>query len=249
MLRFLGQWLFEFRHLLLGREHHDGIVPDDAKPGREELMHSLRWTLSALRRKLLGTPAPVPRGLTERLVTDLAIVDKPVRILFVCEGNICRSPYAERRLLELFAGHDDRFEVASAGMLPRNARASPPAAIAAANRRGIDLSTHRSRHAFEESMKEASQVLIFDRVNLKSVLARYPQYAGKVFLLGELSRQRGHVREIDDPFGKAAEDFDSTYGQIDQCLEVYAALSLAIINKEEKQTCSIQLPAPRRAYP
>lgn len=222
LIAYLAQWLFEFRHLAAGREFHDGYASDDKQPGINEIKKACLSMAWGLRKKLFGSPKPARAGLREKIVADLQSGDAHIRILFVCEGNICRSPYAELKLWQLVQKHADKFEIASAGMLPRNRRASPQIAIEAAARRGVEMTTHLSEHAFDEKMKNATQVLIFDRVNYRSIMARYPRHANKIFFIGELAAKNGSVVEIADPIGKATATFDATYQQIDLCLQGYA---------------------------
>lgn len=222
LMVYLAKWMLEFRHLLLCREFHDGITKDDAGPGLTEIKRACVSFTNAIRKRLLGAPQPHAAGLKQKIVTDLKSSTSQVRVLFVCEGNICRSPYAELKLWQLIHEHADKFEITSAGMLPRNQRGSPQVAIEAAARRGVEMEKHLSQHAFDEKMRSATQVLIFDRVNYNSIMARYPFYAEKIFFIGELAGQDGKVVEIADPIGKATATFDATYQQIDVCLQGYA---------------------------
>ncbi len=66
------------------------------------------------------------------------------RILFLCLGNICRSPYAAAVLRRELSGRPDAPAVESAGLLAPG-RPSPPEARRVAARRGVDLAAHRSR--------------------------------------------------------------------------------------------------------
>jgi protein-tyrosine-phosphatase len=132
--------------------------------------------------------------------------------MFVCQGNINRSSYAELKSKQLFDA--DRFQFSSAGMLPRNRRASPAVAIAAAARHGVDMSAHRSRHATRALLDAADIVIVFDEINLNSIAARYPDLGKPLFLLGEA----GAGAQILDPEGKDESTFLSTYRQIDACL-------------------------------
>lgn len=226
---YLAKWVLEFRHFLLGREFHDGFTMDDKRPGLAEIKRGGISFAHSLRRKLIGSSGPQAAGLKQKIITDLKSEGSQVRVLFVCEGNICRSPYAELKLWQLIHQHAEKFEITSAGMLPRNQRGSPQVAIDAAARRGIEMNKHLSQHAFDEKMRSATQVLIFDRVNYNSIMARYPLYASKIFFIGELAGQDGKVVEISDPIGKATATFDATYQQIDDCLQGYAETVLSTI--------------------
>ena len=80
------------------------------------------------------------------------------RILVVCKGNICRSPFAEAYLKRRGPG----LEVESAGHYPAEGRESPPAACEAALRFGVDLSRHRSRVLTRGQVEWADLILIFE---------------------------------------------------------------------------------------
>ena len=118
---------------------------------------------------------------------------------------------------------DAALRIGSACMLPRNARPSPPAALAAAARRGVDLAGHRSQHAWAETVAQAAVILIFDQVNRRSFEARYPELRERVFLLSALDNA-GSETEIADPDGKSEAFFASTYERIDRCTERLARL-------------------------
>src|SRR5947207_2988901 len=102
-----------------------------------------REALGAWRRRLWLRLPPVRRRLTRRARQAW----ERGTIAFVCFGNICRSPFAER-LANQRLGSARR--VASAGYFPEEGRRSPEPAIAAAERFGIDLRPHRSRVLTDE---------------------------------------------------------------------------------------------------
>lgn len=92
------------------------------------------------------------------------------RILFVCTGNICRSPTAEgvARALAEKQGVGHLFEFASAGTVGYHAGEPPdPRAIAAAARRGYDLALLRARQVTEKDFLRFDYVLAMDRDHLK----------------------------------------------------------------------------------
>ena len=90
------------------------------------------------------------------------------RILFVCLGNICRSPMAEGVFSHVAteAGHGERFVVESAGTGDWHIGNPPdPRAVAAAGRRGIDLSSQRARQVREEDFETFDLVIAMDGSN------------------------------------------------------------------------------------
>jgi protein-tyrosine-phosphatase len=210
-------WAWSFHRLALGREHHDAFVLDDMKPGLREVQDLLRPRLRAL----LGRkdkPQPPEGSLAQRLALMAKSQNRMVEVLFVCQGNINRSSYAELKAKQLFdAG---RFHFSSAGMLPRNRRGSPAVAIAAAAQHGVDMSAHRSRHATAALLAAADIVIVFDQINLDSIAARYPELDKEVFLLGDADGAA--ERQILDPEGKDETTFLSTYRRIDASLSKLA---------------------------
>lgn len=206
-------WVWSFHRILLGREHHDTLVLDDKGPGLAEL------------RELVGARLPTRRapdghaiGLASRLA-QLMASGSTVDVLFVCQGNINRSSYAELKSTQLMGS--ERLRFASAGMLPRNRRGSPAVAIGAASQHGVDMSSHRSRHAGAELLRAASMIIVFDEINLRSIQRRYPALRNQVFLLGELDAGAAEL-EIHDPEGKTEATFLATYRRIDACLMALA---------------------------
>ena len=223
LIGYLTNWIGEFRHLALGHEFHDGYVKDDKRPGVEEMKSFLTQLSTTARTKLMGWTPPLRTGLREKIAASLKAGTAPIRILVICDGNICRSPYAALKLEQLLAQYGNRFEIHSAGMLPRNRRASPQVAIEAAGRRDVPMLAHRSQYAFEDSVDAATIILIFDSVNLRSMTTRYPAQLDNVFFVGELLQIGGKVIEITDPVGKNGAAFDATYAQIDTALQAFAA--------------------------
>ena len=205
-------WAWSFHRVLLGREHCDTLVLDDMQPGIRELRQAFGARRASGRRT----------GLVRAMAA--AAPGSPLRVLFVCQGNINRSSYAELRARQLFPA--DRFSFTSAGMLPRNRRASPTAAISAAAAHGVDMATHRSRHATPAILHGADIVIAFDEINLASIAARDPALHASVFLLGEAGNDTATADrngvQILDPEGKDDATFMATYDRIDACLSALA---------------------------
>jgi protein-tyrosine-phosphatase len=82
-------------------------------------------------------------------------------IVFVCTGNMCRSPFAEFTLRKL-AG--DAVAVSSVGLAAWNGKQAAPAAVRAARQFGIDLSMHRSRALDENLLRQAGGIYVFERM-------------------------------------------------------------------------------------
>ena len=210
------RWLASFSHLLIGRERDDTIVADDPLPGLLELAGLLRNYGHRLAARLPIT-AEV-EGLTEhnrvrRALQRAMKTSGRINLLFVCFGNICRSPFAEGIVANLSAEHRDRVSVTSAGTYPVSGRTSPNEAVEAADAFAVDLAQHRSRALDDRMIEDASIIFVFDEKNCAAILSRFGTPNVPVVLLGRLTRKskRG---EIADPFGRPSEEYNRTYDQI-----------------------------------
>jgi protein-tyrosine-phosphatase len=86
-----------------------------------------------------------------------------VKVLFVCAGNICRSPFAEALARRLAAERGLHVEFASAGEIAFDGDRCPGDAVAAAREHGVDLSAHRAQRLTAERRSAADKVVpLFD---------------------------------------------------------------------------------------
>jgi len=121
------------------------------------------------------------------------------RILFVCLGNICRSPTAEGIMRALAAQAGLPVEVDSCGTGGWHAGEAPnPPAVAAARARGYDLSALRARQITPADFTRFDRILVMDRANLRDVRALMPP-GGTVPELF-LSHAPRHGDEVPDPW-------------------------------------------------
>ena len=127
-----------------------------------------------------------------------------MRILFVCMGNICRSPTAEgvmRRLVEQ-AGLADRVEIESAGTGGWHVGEPPDErATLAAGRRGVTLSG-AAQQVTREDFRRFDLLVALDRANLRELLAIAPdeEAAEKVRLLREFDPAATGELDVPDPY-------------------------------------------------
>ncbi|MDO8348524.1 MAG: low molecular weight protein-tyrosine-phosphatase [Rugosibacter sp.] len=134
------------------------------------------------------------------------------RILFVCTGNICRSPTAEgvARALAEKQGVGHLFEFDSAGTVGYHAGEPPdPRAIAAAAKRGYDLAPLRARQVTEKDFFCFDYVLAMDRDHLK-VLQKLcpPTHTNGLSLLLDYDDSTPED-EVPDPYYGGPEGFDA----------------------------------------
>lgn len=130
------------------------------------------------------------------------------RVLFVCLGNICRSPTAEGVLRARAAAAGVALQVDSAGTAGYNDGAPPDArAIAHARRRGIDLSGLRARQLQAEDFERFDHVLVMDRANLAAAARLCPAHRReRLQLFMAFAPAQGD--EVPDPYYGEAADFE-----------------------------------------
>jgi protein-tyrosine phosphatase len=127
-----------------------------------------------------------------------------VRVLFVCLGNICRSPTAEGvlRVLAAREAPDLMLEVDSAGTAGYHIGEPPdPRTRAAAARRGYDLSTQRARVVEPADFERFDLILAMDRENLRVLRRRAPAGAHeRLRLFLEFAPQAADPEDVPDPY-------------------------------------------------
>ncbi len=134
-----------------------------------------------------------------------------ISVLFVCMGNICRSPMAEgvfRQQVEA-AGLAERIHIDSAGTHAYHVGEPPdPRAQETAARRDIDLSTQRARRVTREDLALFDFILAMDRDNL-SILhdIAEPEHRERIRLFMEFAPEM-KVREVPDPYYGGQGGFD-----------------------------------------
>ena len=145
-----------------------------------------------------------------------------IGVLFVCTGNICRSPSAEGLFLHRVtaAGLAHRIRVASAGTHDYHVGDAPdPRAQQAALRRGYDLSRLRGRQVIRRDFIEFDYVLAMDQHNLKALKPICPrEHAGKLKLFMEFARDAVDL-EIPDPYDGDDESFECVLDMLERAAE------------------------------
>ncbi|NLR99184.1 low molecular weight phosphotyrosine protein phosphatase [Rhizobium sp. P38BS-XIX] len=135
------------------------------------------------------------------------------RILFVCAGNICRSPLAEGifRHLVTEAGRSAEFEIDSAGTGGWHQGQRPDRrSVAAAAGHGIDISSQRARRIEPADFSSFDLILAMDQDNLKNLRKSAPADAlGRLHLFNAFTL--GSNRDIPDPYYGDREDFEAVY--------------------------------------
>ncbi len=196
------------------RERWDTLTMDDPRPGVNEIAEIFRnvceKTLGAGRRGIRSL-GPVRRWRAQRTIRA---VRRARSVLFVCKGNICRSPFAEQYARRIFG---ERFTIRSSGYFPRHGRPSPETACEAALEFGVELATHRSNLLNRQDIEQADVVFVFDEQNRRTLVEEYPTARRKLFDLATLREDGGLT--IEDPYSGSLATFQAIYSQIAGALD------------------------------
>ncbi|WP_110969360.1 low molecular weight protein-tyrosine-phosphatase [Pseudomonas huaxiensis] len=140
-----------------------------------------------------------------------------MRVLFVCLGNICRSPTAEGVLRHQLteAGLADVIEVASAGTGDWHVGKQPDSRTCrAAQLRGYDLSSQRAQQVRVEHFNEYDLILAMDKSNLANLQSLRPGHASAELDLF-LRRYEGAIDEVPDPYYGGEQGFEEVLDLIE----------------------------------
>lgn len=136
--------------------------------------------------------------------------------LFVCTGNICRSPMAEGLFRHAVAGRGD-YRVLSAGLGAMAGQPPSLHAVRAMQDLGIDISALRSRMLTPEMVQQADYILGMTHCHVDTVMLLYPAAAEKTFLLREFDDTLdAFEKDISDPIGGSYEVYLNCRDQIEQ---------------------------------
>lgn len=122
-------------------------------------------------------------------------------LLFVCVGNVCRSPMAEGYFREKLK-HRPRVKIASAGIAALVGKSAVPEAQQLMQELGVDISAHRAQQLNEDLISQADLILVMEDFQKEKIEFIFPHSRGRVHLLGKWGNF-----EIYDPYKESLEVF------------------------------------------
>jgi protein-tyrosine-phosphatase len=145
-----------------------------------------------------------------------------IHILFVCSGNICRSPMAEGLLKKLLVEQnlDSQVTVSSAGTLGiiGNA-ASENGVIACHNEYDVDLSWHESQGINDEMLEQSDIILCMAQGHFEYIDNYFPEYTYKCHLFKQYAGQKDSELDIVDPVGMDLGEYTKTCHELAKLIQ------------------------------
>jgi protein-tyrosine-phosphatase/predicted ATP-grasp superfamily ATP-dependent carboligase len=187
--------VLELLRPLTGRESWDHFDWHDLRITRRVLARAVNDQLRPALRMLKNWRTQ--RHLVRRhrsLLQSLAMKGSPKKIVFLCYGNICRSPLAARLAEQRLNG----IAIESAGFHEHAGRACPEKMLRIGSSFGVDLSGHRSARVTREQLEHADMVVAMDLENLDRLRSEFPGIAARATLLGLFGNP--HRAAISDPY-------------------------------------------------
>lgn len=131
------------------------------------------------------------------------IIDRQItNILFVCTGNICRSPFAHGLFSKSVAQKGSKGLTAeSAGLLALPGNSATYMAQRVAAEYGVDLSEHKAKSVSKDLVAWSDLILVMEKSHEDTLLANFPEATDKARLIRHFARFGSKSRGIADPYG------------------------------------------------
>jgi protein-tyrosine phosphatase len=201
---------------------------DQATPGIKKVLRRVVPGALLRERQIILRLGPSAGGIYARLRLldslgvrpQAAAVGSQTRsVVFVCFGNIMRSPMAEALFRAAArAARLAALQVSSAGVHAIPGSVPHPWALAASSEMGVPLDQHRSRLLTPEMVSTADAIFAMDFQNMAELLALYPEAKSKLFMVTAFLEGARRGREIADPY----------FGNLDTTRACYAMLQTCI---------------------
>ncbi|MDH5677706.1 MAG: low molecular weight phosphotyrosine protein phosphatase [Nitrospinota bacterium] len=137
-----------------------------------------------------------------------------LRILFVCTGNLCRSPMAQYMLMDRLAelGVED-VRVKSAGFIAQNGAPACPRGVALTALQGTDMARHRAQMLTRSLLEWADQIIVMEKRHLRLAHDMAPNEGWKMSLFSKFLEGKENM-DVPDPYGREEKDYMTTLAMI-----------------------------------
>ena len=154
---------------------------------------------------------------------DSMLPSKVKSILFVCKGNICRSPFAEiisKNNIDI----SNKYEFLSAGIQVESPQPPPVDAVIAANVFGVDMKFYKSKSINYRMIESTDLIVAMEVWQYRYLNKLFVEFKEKIFLLPVFDNNtkrmdKYSIYNIKDPYGKSQKDYNACFSRIKCCIE------------------------------
>ncbi len=194
-----------FSRLVTLRERYDELAIDDLAVFKELVYQGVKTIFSRFRIKLYRKYLQI-KFISRKNVAGIKASD---RVLFLCYGNICRSPFSEKYRQNITDGIDN---TKSCGHFYKDGRLAHHNTIKIGKEKyGLNLEDFRSTNVNQEVLDWADYIVCFDEKNYKYLAQNHKKYLKKVILMGAYDRNGLFIK---DPYTLDSESYEKTIDRI-----------------------------------
>jgi protein-tyrosine phosphatase len=180
---------------------------------------------SLLKKIVKGYLRDIYWNLYGKTINNPDWIKNPESMIFICKGNICRSPFAHYiAQKEMETDFKNKITIDSAGLDAKPSNRSPANAVLTAKDFGVNLGNHIPKSIEQNMFEGSSMIIAMETWHFHTLKKRFPESADKIFLFplfenDKEGKMRGFYRyNIEDPYGKNLYEFKKCFQRIERCV-------------------------------